>query len=539
MLLAWAVYYHYIIYSKYTSAFYMQRIIKRGRENRMKRILSALICILLVGGLISGSAFASDTTLPYFEGKPRLLVTQDGEVDDMNSLIHTLLYANEFDLEGIVQTSSTLHWSGDENTESYRWMGTEWMDEFLDAYAEVYPNLIVHDPGYPSPEALREITVVGNIKLASEMTEITEGSELVKARILAEDARPLFIEIGGGANTVARALLSIEEEYQNTDEWDTLYQHLCDHVILIAWGMQDTCYKDYIQVNWPEMRMVDVSASTPAYGYRWANMTELSEESVEKMSSVWMEEHLEKNHGALMDKYVTWGDGTYLIGEDDPDQYGANEALLGDETLWVGHAYERYDFLSEGDSPAWFIAIPNGLRSIEDLAYGGWNGRYALKKNKNNEPYRLFQAAKGNERGMAFWVSAIQSDFAMRADWCVASAYEDANHLPEVTVTEGIDLTAVAGEALTLHAQAADPDGDEVTFLWYHYPLGDTYEEEKDGDKNLIPIEVAVSGENGETAEFTVPADAKVGDTLHVILEGVDAGGTNPRAYQRVIVTVA
>ena len=539
MLLAWAVYYHYIIYSKYTSAFYMQRIIKRGRENRMKRILSALICILLVGGLISGSAFASDTALPYFEGKPRLLVTQDGEVDDMNSLIHTLLYANEFDLEGIVQTSSTLHWSGDENTESYRWMGTEWMDEFLDAYAEVYPNLIVHDPGYPSPEALREITVVGNIKLASEMTEITEGSELVKARILAEDPRPLFIEIGGGANTVARALLSIEEEYQDTDEWDMLYQHLCDHIILIAWGMQDTCYKDYIQVNWPEMRMVDVSASTLAYGYRWANVEELSAESVEKMSSAWMEEHLEKNHGALMDKYVTWGDGTYLIGEEDPDQYGTNEALLGDETSWVGHAYERYDFLSEGDSPAWFIVIPNGLRSIEDLSYGGWNGRYALKKNKNNEPYRLFQAAKGNERGIAAWVAAIQSDFAMRADWCVASAYEDANHLPEVTVTEGIDLTAAAGEALALHAQAADPDGEEVTFLWYHYPIGDTYEEKKDGDKNLIPIEVSVSGENGETAEFAVPADAKVGDTLHVILEGVDAGGTNPRAYQRVIVTVA
>ena len=48
-----------------------------------------------------------------------------------------------------------------------------------------------------------------------------------------------------------------------------------------------------------------------------------------------------------------------------------------------------------------------------------------------------------------------------------------------------------------------------------------------------------MSGVNGETAEFTVPADAKVGDTLHVILEGVDAGGTNPRAYKRVIVTVA
>ncbi|MFR3005587.1 MAG: hypothetical protein ACLTML_09635 [Blautia faecis] len=26
-----------------------------------------------------------------------------------------------------------------------------------------------------------------------------------------------------------------------------------------AWGMQDDCYLNYIQPNWPSMRMVDVS----------------------------------------------------------------------------------------------------------------------------------------------------------------------------------------------------------------------------------------------------------------------------------------
>lgn len=59
--------------------------------------------------LTSGVAFASETTLQSFEDKLRLIVARDGEVDNMNSLIHTLLYANEFDLEGIVQTSSSLH----------------------------------------------------------------------------------------------------------------------------------------------------------------------------------------------------------------------------------------------------------------------------------------------------------------------------------------------------------------------------------------------------------------------------------------------
>ena len=480
----------------------------------------------------------SDTALPAFEGKPRLLITQDGEVDDMNSLIHTLLYANDIDIEGIVQSSSKLHYSGDgADVEPYRWMGTDWMADFLDAYAEVYPNLIVHDPNYPSPDALRAITVVGNIKAEADVAEPTEGSELIKARILADDPRPLFIVVGGGANTVARALMDIAAEYGDTDGWDALYEHICENVILTAWGMQDNCYMDYIQPNWPKMRMIDVSGSTIAYGYRWATLEVLSEESLEKLSGPWMEANLEKDHGALLDRYVTWGDGTHLEGEDAPDQYGDNEELLNNDEIWVGHAYQRYDFLSEGDSPAWFLAIPNGLRSAEDIACGGWAGRYALKKNKDNPEVRLYQAAKGNEKGIAAWIAAIQSDFAMRAQWCVTPAFDDANHAPTAAVTEGADLTAAPGETLTLHAEVSDPDGDAATLLWYHYPLGDTYEEAKDGDKNPVPVEVTCS-EDGAGATFTVPSDARAGDTLHIILEVIDQGGTNPRAYQRVIITV-
>ena len=205
----------------------------------MKKLFSAILCVLLTAALMTSAAEA--TALPKTEGKMRLLVTQDGEVDDMNSLIHTLLYSNDFDLEGIVQTSSKLHYSGNGESESLRWMGTDWMADFLDAYEEVYPNLIVHDPDYPSPDALRAITVVGNIKGEAEMTEVTEGSELVKARILADDPRPLYIEVGGGANTVARALLSIAEEYEGTEGWEDLYNRICENVILFAWGMQDSC----------------------------------------------------------------------------------------------------------------------------------------------------------------------------------------------------------------------------------------------------------------------------------------------------------
>lgn len=39
----------------------------------------------------------------------RTIITQDGEVDDQNSLRHFLLYSNEVELQGIIQTSSRFH----------------------------------------------------------------------------------------------------------------------------------------------------------------------------------------------------------------------------------------------------------------------------------------------------------------------------------------------------------------------------------------------------------------------------------------------
>ena len=62
--------------------------------------------------------------------------------------------------------------------------------------------------------------------------------------------------------------------------------------------------------------------------------------------------------------------------------------------------------------------------------------------------------------------------------------------------------------------------------------------EAEDEEGNPVALEVTASGENQETATSTVPEDAKSGDTVHIIMEGVDGGGTNPVAYQRVIVTV-
>ncbi|MGI6056739.1 MAG: nucleoside hydrolase-like domain-containing protein [Bilifractor sp.] len=46
------------------------------------------------------------------EKKIRTIITQDAEIDDMNSLRHFLLCSNQVELQGIIQTSSIFHWKG-------------------------------------------------------------------------------------------------------------------------------------------------------------------------------------------------------------------------------------------------------------------------------------------------------------------------------------------------------------------------------------------------------------------------------------------
>nr|WP_321357698.1 nucleoside hydrolase-like domain-containing protein [uncultured Draconibacterium sp.] len=95
--------------------------------------------------------------------KPRTIVTTDGEVDDMDSFIRFLLYTNNLDIEGLVYCSSQWHYKGDGKGTAFvsememtkriygertdlRWPGTTWMQELIDKYSVVYPNLIQHDP---------------------------------------------------------------------------------------------------------------------------------------------------------------------------------------------------------------------------------------------------------------------------------------------------------------------------------------------------------------------------------------------------------
>lgn len=93
---------------------------------------------------------------------------------------------------GIITSSSQYHWQG------HKWAGDDWAFPYLDAYGKVYPNLIRHDKDYPSPDYLRERTVLGNVKAEGEMDEVTPGSELIVKVLLDEtDSCPVWLQAWG------------------------------------------------------------------------------------------------------------------------------------------------------------------------------------------------------------------------------------------------------------------------------------------------------------------------------------------------------
>lgn len=470
--------------------------------------------------------------------KARAIFTNDAECDDMNSYVHLLLCANEVDIEGLVLSSSVFHYAGDpaHGIEPYRWAGGDWMWEYLDEYEKVYPNLLVHDAGFPAPDYLRGVTCIGNVKTVGDMDEDTDGSELIRAAILKDDPRPVYLLAGGGTNTIGRALKRIESDWRGTDEWDTVYGHVCRQAIIYMIVTQDDTYRDYISKSWPDLRILHCT-NIKGIAFKF-NEERDPADSLYTFSGPWLKANL-LDKGPLCARYHTWFDGHVYPGEEDKSQFGAHPELVG--KTWGGlPAPEQYAMISEGDSPAFLHLIDKGLRSLENPSWGGWGGRFARNEaSEFGDGLEYFQSAVDDDcgacAGYAFqltrWIRDVMNDLACRAAWCVEGDYACANHAPSVRVREGVDIDVAAGERVVLRADADDPDGDEVTLDWFRYHEADTY-----------AGEVALEA-NGAEATLNVPADARSGDTIHVIVRASDASSDDSHdpymaVYQRVVLTV-
>ncbi|WP_370479534.1 DUF1593 domain-containing protein [Tamlana flava] len=483
----------------------------------MKKILFSSFIIFLFTGLISVSSQNQKT---------RVIVTSDGEIDDECSMVRFLLYANEWDIEGIITSSSQYHWRG------HKWAGDDWVDPYLDAYGQVYSNLVKHDKAYPSPEYLKSIAFLGNVDAEGEMDSITLGSQhIVKVLLDEADSRPVWIQAWGGTNTIARALKTIEENHPEKMEYVASKLRF-----FFIWEQDDT-YQKYIHPHWGKYNIQTIICDQFwAIAYQWDKI--MPNDKISYFRSDWMKENILENHGPLCSLYEAYKGS------------GDNEGFRAENHKMNG------DFRSEGDSPSFIHAIPTGLRSLESPDYGGWGGRYInVRENTWLDPVQepnytypkgrwYTQTAWGRKymretypekqdlmtayfKPITRWADALQNDFAARADWCVKS-FVGANHPPVVTLKNELDIKAKLGQKVKLDASSShDPDGDELIYSWWIYPEPSTY-------KGSVTIEKSTTNK----AYFRMPENVKKGETIHVVCEVKDNGTPQLTRYQRVIVKI-
>lgn len=501
-------------------------------------------------------------------GRPRVIITSDLEVDDMNSFIHLALYLNLFDVEAIVTTASQYHFLGDgkhalgEVTPHWRTKGrrawelaivphepapeagalTEYrpfprrwiQDLWTHEYAAAWPHLDANaeaagEPPFPAPEELLARTYEGNVAFEGDVRADTPGSDAIKRALLDDDPRPLWLLSWGGMNTIVRALMSIAEEHRETAAWDAVRDKVCAkaRVMGVMQGVgQDNSWLDHGRELFPDLKLL--RAPFPYGGYVDAKAAQ--PDSVELFRAPWPQTHLIDGNGPLMERYMLYGDGKVYENEPERFQFGKHATLDWGLDGMEPLRFTPGDFMAEGDSMTYIPLIPMGLRGAEEAGFSTLLG--PLFEDGAPDPARGAAAGfadlgKPGDRNVNPYLRAYQEDFAARARWCNHGP-SDCNHPPRVDLVSG-DAPARAGGRVPLRASASDPDGDGLRSRWFVDPAATVYTGSDD---------LAAWSADAPDAEFEVPRDARRGDRFVLTLAVRDSARTPMTRYAQVALTV-
>ena len=180
--------------------------------------------------------------------KPRILISTDiggTDPDDNQSMAHLLMYADRFQLEGLVSSPS------------YGKGSIAEILRMIDLYEKDLPKLKKHTKGYPSPEFLRSITKQGRHGSApyKGYLSATEGSNWIIKSAKKKSGQPLWVLVWGGLDDVAQALHDAPEIQSKL------------RVYWIGgpnkkWGANSY---SYIAANFPKLHLIEVNSSY--YGF--------------------------------------------------------------------------------------------------------------------------------------------------------------------------------------------------------------------------------------------------------------------------------
>ena len=440
----------------------------------------------------------------------RVLVLTDIEADpdDAQSMVRFLTYANQWDIEGLIATTS-IH--------QKKRVAPESIEKILIAYQKVQPNLLKHEEGYPTYDQLKAKVKKGLGVYGMEGVgegKDSEGSEWIISLLRKNDSRPLWVSVWGGINCLAQALWKIQRT-TTPSQAQILYNKLRIYTI----SDQDDS-GPWIRKSFPTIFYI----ASPGYTYGYATWTGIASpvpgSNKEVTSNEWLAENIQQGHGPM------------------------------------GAVYPDVAYGMEGDSPSFLYLVPNGLNNPEYPNHGGWGGRYefytpALKNDTSffrpnwpkdevesrplwtnaEDSLVSFIDKKGYKTIQATiwrWRTEYQNDFAARMDWCT-KPYGEANHPPVPRLAHPLSFSVRAGEEFDLNADGTtDPDGDSISYLWFQYKEAGTFP----GSVSFRPYAANL---------YKIPVVAPQVEspkTIHFILKVTDKGTPALTRYQRVIVTV-
>lgn len=444
--------------------------------------------------------------------KIRVIVLTDIEADpdDTQSLVRFLTYCNQWDVEGLIATTS-IHQKARIAPGS--------IDKVLKAYAKVQPNLLKHEIGYPSYDDLKSKVSMGLSVYGMEGVgdgKDSNGSELIIQALTNGDNRPLWFTVWGGPNVLAQALWKIQKT-KTPAEAAKIYKKIRVYTI----SDQDDS-GPWIRKNFPGIFYI----VTPGYNYvnaTWLGLPfGMPGSNKEVISNQWLATNIQQGHGPL------------------------------------GAVYPDVAYGMEGDTPSFLNLVGNGLSSPEHPDLGGWGGRYKLYlpefTDSNSGPFKRDNWPKDEPETRPIWTNAndsiisiidnktystsqatiwrwreaIQNDFAARMDWCTKE-YGEANHAPIAKVAHPETFTVKSGEQFHLNADGStDPDDDSLSYLWFQYKEAGSYQ----GNISFRPY-----ASNLYDVPVTAPKVSKP-ETIHFVLQVKDKGTPPLTSYKRVVVNV-